>query len=383
MKATYSISLSIIVLVILSSFIATGYSAPTERGITFHAADSQVVQVWFDSPPQPSALYPPAYMFNVHATTSSGLWIKSLHWDFGDGSTLDIPFCCQSQISDQRAHKYMNQANYIITVTACDNAGNCSEVCQTLKPDFTLSASPSSQSVVQGKVATYSIVVGSMCGTQSQVVLGISSSPPPGVTWNLNPNSGNTPFGSALTVQTTSSTPAGSYSVTVTGNATMHSSTVTLMVTTMPLPQCPPLCPNFTLSIAPTSVMISPQSSPISVVATIQSWNNFSSPVSLAVSGVPTGMSVQLSQNQVTPSPNGAATSQVAISITCSAVANTYPIKMSATSGSITRQETFGVTVTGGCIPGFPVESIIAGIFVGILALGYIKRARPRSKTSI
>lgn len=383
MKATYSISLSIIVLVILSSFIATGYSAPTERGITFHAADSQVVQVWFDSPPQPSALYPPAYMFNVHATTSSGLWIKSLHWDFGDGSTLDIPFCCQSQISDQRAHKYMNQANYIITVTACDNAGNCSEVCQTLKPDFTLSASPSSQSVVQGKVATYSIVVGSMCGTQSQVVLGISSSPPPGVTWNLNPNSGNTPFGSTLTVQTTSSTPAGSYSVTVTGNATMHSSTVTLMVTTMPLPQCPPLCPNFTLSIAPTSVMISPQSSPISVVATIQSWNNFSSPVSLAVSGVPTGMSVQLSQNQVTPSPNGAATSQVAISITCSAVANTYPIKMSATSGSITRQETFGVTVTGGCIPGFPVESIIAGIFVGILALGYIKRARPRSKTSI
>lgn len=383
MKATYSISLSIIVLVILSSFIATGYSAPTERGITFHAADSQVVQVWFDSPPQPSALYPPAYMFNVHATTSSGLWIKSLHWDFGDGSTLDIPFCCQSQISDQRAHKYMNQANYIITVTACDNAGNCSEVCQTLKPDFTLSASPSSQSVVQGKVATYSIVVGSMCGTQSQVVLGISSSPPPGVTWNLNPNSGNTPFGSTLTVQTTSSTPAGSYSVAVTGNATMHSSTVTLMVTTMPLPQCPPLCPNFTLSIAPTSVMISPQSSPISVVATIQSWNNFSSPVSLAVSGVPTGMSVQLSQNQVTPSPNGAATSQVAISITCSAVANTYPIKMSATSGSITRQETFGVTVTGGCIPGFPVESIIAGIFVGILALGYIKRARPRSKTSI
>jgi len=381
LKATYSISFSIIVLVILSSVIATGYSAPTERGITLHTTDNQVVQVWFDSPPQPSALYPPAYLFNVRATTSSGLWIKSLHWDFGDGSTLDIPFCCQSQISDQRAHKYMSQGNYIITVVACDNAGNCNEVCQTLKPDFTLSASPSSQSVVQGQVATYSVAIGSVCGTQSQVVLDISSSPPPGVTWNLNPNSGTTPFGSTLTVQTTSSTPAGSYSVTVTGNATMHSSTVTLIVTQKP-GICPPLCPNFTLSIAPTSVTISPQSSPMSVVATIQSWNNFSSPVALAASGVPAGMSVGFSQNPVTPPQNGAATSQVAISITCSTAANTYPIKITATSGNIIRQETFGVTVTGGCIPGFPVESILAGIFVGILAIGYIKRTRPRSKTS-
>ena len=379
LKAIHSASTAIIAIIILSSVISMGYAAPTERGITARTADNQVVQVWFDAPPQLTTLYPPAYLFNVAAKTSSGLWIKSLHWDFGDGSTLDLPFCCQSQINDLRAHIYKDQANYIITVTACDNAGNCNDVCVSLKPDFTLSASPSSQSVVQGQLTTYDVTVGSVCGGQSEVNLGVSSSPPPGVTWNLKPNSGNTPFSSVLTVQTTPSTPVGSYTLTITGNATIHVTMVTLIVTPIP-PVCPPLCPNFTLSVAPTSVQISPQSTPMSVVATIQSWNNFSSPVALTSSGAPTGMTVSFSSNPVTPSPNAAVTSDVVISITCSTVANTYPIQITATSGSITRQETFGVTVSGGCIPGFPVESILAGLTVGILSLAYIKRSRPRTK---
>ncbi|HYV99816.1 MAG TPA: PKD domain-containing protein [Candidatus Acidoferrum sp.] len=376
LKAIHSASTAIIAIIILSSVISMGYAAP-ERGFTIHADGSQVVQVWFDAPPQLTVLYPPAYSFNVAAKTSTGLWITSLHWDFGDGSTKDVVFCCQSQVDDVQNHIYKDQANYIITVTACDNAGNCSDVCVSLKPDFTLSASPSSQSVVQGQRTTYDVTVGSVCGGQAEVNLGVSSSPPPGVTWNLNANSGNTPFSSVLTVQTTPSTPVGSYTLTITGNATIHTTMVTLDVTSLPpIKVCPPLCPNFTLSINPTSLQISPESSPMSVVATIQSWNNFSSPVLLASSGVPAGMSVSFSTNPLTPSPSAAATSEVVISITCSAVANTYPIQITATSGSITRQETFGVTVTGGCIPGFPVESILAGLGVGILALGYIKRTR-------
>ena len=381
LKVIHSVSTAIIAIIILSSVISMGYAAPTERGITIHTADSQTVQVWFDAPPQLTTLYPPAYSFNVAAKTSNGLWIQSLHWDFGDGSTKDVPSCCQSQISDIQNHIYKDQANYIITVTACDNAGNCNDVCVSLKPDFTLSASPSSQSVVQGKLETYNVTVGSVCGGQPEVILGVSSSPPPGVTWNLNPNSGNTPFSSVLAVQTTRSTPVGSYTLTITGNATIHMTMVTLIVTPRPRPSvCPPLCPNFTLSVNPTSLQISPESSPMSVVATIQSWNNFSSPVILTSSGAPTGMSVSFSTNPLTPIPSAAATSEVTIGITCSAVANTYPIQITATSGSITRQETFGVTVTGGCIPGFPVESILAGLALGILALAYIKRARPRAK---
>ena len=381
LKAVHSVSTAIIAIIILSSVISMGYAAPNERGITIHPADSQVVQVWFNGPPQLTTLYPPAYMFNVAAKVSSGLWIVSLHWDFGDGSAKDVPFCCQSQISDIQNHIYKDQANYIITVTACDNAGDCNDVCVSLKPDFTLSAIPSSQSVVQGKLTTYNVTVGSVCGGQPEVILGVSSSPPPGVTWNLNPNSGNTPFSSVLTVQTTPFTPNASYTLTITGNSTIHMTMVSLIVTPRPRRSfCPPLCPNFTLSVIPTSVQISPQSSPISVTATIQSWNHFSGPVALTSSGAPTGMSVAFSTNPVTPPPNGAATSELTISITCSAVASTYPIQITATSGSITRQETFGVSVTGGCIPGFPVESILAGLAVGILALAYIKRGRPRTK---
>ena len=382
MKVIHSISIVALAVIVLFSVMSTGYASPTERGFAIQTADSQVVQVWFDAPPQQTTLYPPAYVFNVVATTSTGLWIKSLHWDFGDGSTLDLPFCCQSQVNDLEAHIYKDQANYIITVTACDSAGNCNDVCVTLKPDFTLNATPSSQSVVQGKLATYNVTVGSVCGGQPQVVLGVSSSPPPGVTWNLAPNFGSAPFSSVLAVQTTSSTPVGSYTLTITGNATIHTTTVTLMVTPIP-PVCPPLCPNFTLSVSPTSMYISPQSSPMSVVATVQSWNGFSSPVTLTSSGAPTGMSISFSKTPVTPSPNGAVSSQVIISITCSAVANTYPIQITGTSGSIIRQETIGVTVSGGCIPGFPVESILAGLAVGIVALACIKKGRPRTKTLV
>jgi len=380
LRAIYSASIAILAIVVLSSIVGTGYASPSERGIVMRTTDSQVVQVWFDAQPQLTTLYPPAYLFNVAAKTSSGLWIKSLHWDFGDGSTLDLPFCCQSQINDLRAHVYKDQSNYIITVTACDNGGNCNDVCVSLKPDFTLSASPSSQSIVQGQLVSYDVTVGSVCAGQSTVDLGVSSSPPPGVTWNLNTNSGNVPFNSVLTVQTTSSTPVGSYTLTITGNATIHTTAVTLVVTPKPS-VCPPLCPNFTLSITPNSMQISPESSPMSVVATVQSWNNFTNPVTLTSSGVPSGMSLAFSTNPLTPSPDSAATSQVVISITCSAVANTYPIQITARSGNIVRQETFGVTVTGGCIPGFPVESILTGLAVGILALACIKRVRRQTNT--
>ena len=175
---------------------------------------TQVLTVWFDAPPQLTISYPPAYLFNVAAKTAPGLWITNLHWDFGDGATLDVPFSAQNQVSDIRAHQYANSANYCVTVTAYDNAGNSASASEPLMPihDFTLAATSPSQTVTPGASTSYTVSIGpsaSACGSTVAVSLSISSPAPAGVSWNLNPTSGQTSFTSTLQVQASSSTPNG------------------------------------------------------------------------------------------------------------------------------------------------------------------------------
>jgi hypothetical protein len=81
---------------------------------------------------------PSAYIFQVSAQTSPDLWITSLHWDFGDGSTMDVPFSGQSQVSDMQYHSYTTAGEYIVRVTAQDNAGNNStgSILLAVVPEF-------------------------------------------------------------------------------------------------------------------------------------------------------------------------------------------------------------------------------------------------------
>jgi hypothetical protein len=67
---------------------------------------------------------PQAYSFGVNAKTFPGLWITSLNWTFGDGAFLDVPYCCQTQISEVQYHAYAQPGSYTVIVLAYDNAGN-------------------------------------------------------------------------------------------------------------------------------------------------------------------------------------------------------------------------------------------------------------------
>ncbi len=67
---------------------------------------------------------PQAYSFGVVAKTFPGLWITRLHWEFGDGAFLDVPYCCQSQVSEVQYHAYSRPGSYTVVVVAFDNAGN-------------------------------------------------------------------------------------------------------------------------------------------------------------------------------------------------------------------------------------------------------------------
>ena len=102
-------------------------------------------------------------------------------------------------------------------------------------PDFTLGATPSSQTVVQGSGTSYTATVTSLNGFSAATTLSVGGLPS-GAGASFAPNPVTPPAGGAvsstLSVTTAASTPAGTYTLTLTGTsgALSHSTTVSLVV---------------------------------------------------------------------------------------------------------------------------------------------------------
>jgi hypothetical protein len=98
-------------------------------------------------------------------------------------------------------------------------------------PGYSLSANPSSHSVVQGARTSYAVTITRTGGFAGAVTLSVSGLPT-GVTATFNPAS-TTGTSSTLSVTTRSTTRAGSYTLAITGvsGSTSRTMTVTLVVT--------------------------------------------------------------------------------------------------------------------------------------------------------
>jgi len=124
---------------------------------------------------------------------------------------------------------------YPITVTGTGgNTQHNTTVSLTVtgvNPDFTISASPSSQSVTRGSTATYTTTLGAVNGFNSSVSLSVTGCPSR-ATCTFNPTSLVPPGASAFKVATTSRTRRGTYTLTLTGNGggKQHSTSVQLTV---------------------------------------------------------------------------------------------------------------------------------------------------------
>src|SRR5207302_6351122 len=88
-------------------------------------------------------------------------------------------------------------------------------------PDFTLSATPASQSVVQGAGTTYTVSITPSGGFTAAVTFGVSGLPG-GATASFSPNPATA--SSTMTVATGAATPPGSYTLTITGRSEEHTS---------------------------------------------------------------------------------------------------------------------------------------------------------------
>ncbi|MBC7195106.1 MAG: fibronectin type III domain-containing protein, partial [Caldisericia bacterium] len=101
----------------------------------------------------------------------------------------------------------------------------------TSSPNFSISSSPISRTISPGQSTTYSITVTSINGFNSSVSLSLSGLPS-GATYSFSKQSGIPTFSSTLTINTTSSTPTGTYNLTITGSGggLIRTTQVTLVI---------------------------------------------------------------------------------------------------------------------------------------------------------
>jgi hypothetical protein len=123
--------------------------------------------------------------------------------------------------------------NYPITVFATSGSlTHSTQVNLTVTaPDFSISATPTTQTVTAGGNATYTVATSALNGFTGSVSLGTSGLPT-GATASFSPASISGSASSTLTIATLSSTPAATYTVTITGinGSIVHSTAVLLAV---------------------------------------------------------------------------------------------------------------------------------------------------------
>ena len=189
-------------------------------------------------------------------------------------------------------------------------------------PDFSVSATPASRTVVAGTPAAYTVSVAAVHGFNSAVALTCGAvSLPAGASCAFVPSSvtpGVTAATSALSITTSAGTPTGTSTVTITGTAGSLSHNTSVSLTVNPVPSSPDF------SIAGTAL------SPASVAAggsatstvTIAPLNGFNSTVNLSCAVTPVVSRPPTCALNPSSVANGSGTSVVTVNTTAHTTAS-------------------------------------------------------------
>lgn len=224
------------------------------------------------------------------------------------------------------------------------------------KPDFSLAASPSSQTIVKtssgSTTATYSVSVTRVNGMTDAVALSLSGAPV-GVSGSFSPNPvGGTQNSSALTLTVTSAVTPGSYSLTVTGVGSNPSETHTAPVRLVVQPAS---TPDFNVSASPATQTIT-QGDAARVDLTVNRLNGYAGTVTLSQSGAPTPSNISFDPSSISSTGT---TSTLIIDTSSSIGTGTYTITIAGTDSA--DDLAHSATVTLVVQPGTPHHFQIAG----------------------
>jgi hypothetical protein len=208
--------------------------------------------------------------------------------------------------------------------------------------DFSLAASPSSQSVTQGNSTSYTVSVGAVGGFSGAVNLAVSGLPS-GATASFNPASVAAGKTSTLTVSTAGSTPVGNSTLSIAGTSgsLTHTAAVTLNVTG---------AANFSLGVTPTSASVAAGGG-ANYSVSVGAVNGFSGSVGLSVSGLPSGATANFNPSSV----GAGASSTLTVTTTSGTPVGNSTLTIVGTSGSLTH--TTSVTLSVTAAPGFTLSA--------------------------
>jgi hypothetical protein len=200
-------------------------------------------------------------------------------------------------------------------------------------PDFTLSASPSSQSALAGSTVNYTVTIGAKAGFSGSVALSLTGLTASQASWTFTPPSVATSGTSKVAVTTASALAVGTYKLTIKGTSgtLTHTATVNLIVSAPP---------DFALTASPSSASVIAGGSVTYTVSTA-SRGGFTGNVTLALSGLPSGAT-----GTFTPNPVGTpASSTLRVQTTGSTTRGTFTLRVTGTSGALSHQVTVSLIV--------------------------------------
>jgi subtilase family serine protease len=208
----------------------------------------------------------------------------------------------------------------------------------TAAPSFTISASPTSVSVVQGNSGASTVTTTAINGFNNEITLSATGQPS-GVTVTFNPTSIAAPgSGTSTATFAVSSTAApGTYTITLTGTGggVTESANVSLTVTSA--------TNGFTISVSPNSGSVD-WGQTIYATVTTTATGTFDSPIVLSATGQPTGVTVTFTPTSI--AAPGTGTSQIAITVPSTGAADGHrTITITGKGGGITQSTSFTVDI--------------------------------------
>ncbi|TMD93107.1 MAG: hypothetical protein E6I73_00920 [Chloroflexi bacterium] len=201
-------------------------------------------------------------------------------------------------------------------------------------PDFSLSASPSTQTITQGNGAGYNLSLTPIAGFAGSVTLSAGGLPGgASATFSPNPTSGT----SAMFVTTSATTSTGSYTLSITGVSGSQSHTITVTLVVQPAPT-----PDYSLSATPSSQSVT-QGQGVSYAVSIAPSAGFAGSVTFSTTGLPAGAAATFSPNP------GTASSTMSVTTSASTPFGSYVVTITGVSGSLSHTATVTLVVVGSC----------------------------------
>jgi hypothetical protein len=213
-------------------------------------------------------------------------------------------------------------------------------------PDFSLAATPASQSVNQGSTATYTVTESVFDNYSNTVTFSVSGLPA-GASATFTPPTLSGAGTSSLSISTLASTPLGSYPLTITGTdgVLTHTASVTLVITK----------PDFSLTATPASQTVVVGNT-ANYTATVTALNGYAGTVSFSVSGLPAGASPTFTP----PSATGSGSSGLAITTTAGTTpSGSYPLVITATDGVLTHSASVTLVIANFTVSAAPGSATV------------------------